>query len=334
MNRANRGPAPRREPTLETRIKYRLAVLPAVFLFLSGGCNGDPEEISRTSRIILENLRYERSHPVEPAPEKPSLDQPHSLAFTWLGHASVLLEIGGSRILVNPVLSERVQVFRRMVASPLAPRDLPPMDFVLLTDAHYDHLDRRTLKRLDKRATIITPAGSLKLVADLMFRRVITLKWGESYSRSGITIQALEAGRGGRKSLIDPPSNRRCNVYLVGNRRYSVFLAAAPADSTRFAKAAAAAGNVDLALLPAGAPAPGWLPGSGAPPKVMIGLAAAMNPGRIVPIQHSTFLFSATTDTALARFKAVVDSLGLGDRVMIPVIGRTYILAGKDRGWR
>ena len=75
------------------------------------------------------------------------------LRVTWMGHSSVLIEIDGVRILTDPVWSERASFVsfagpKRFYPPPLVLQDLPPLDAVLLSHDHYDHLDRATIERL------------------------------------------------------------------------------------------------------------------------------------------------------------------------------------------
>lgn len=96
--------------------------------------------------------RHGAGHPLRPVP----LDRPDfpatagDLAATWLGHASVLVEIDGSRILTDPMFSRRASPAdfagpRRLHPVPVPPSDLPPLDAVLISHDHYDHLDRATI---------------------------------------------------------------------------------------------------------------------------------------------------------------------------------------------
>src|SRR5690348_5546143 len=126
-------------------------------------------------------------------PPKPRLKpdlrawEKHELAAAWIGHATVLLRIGNKTILTDPVLSSRVGVGlglmtggpRRLIAPALGLRDLPPIDLILLSHAHFDHLDRPTLARLPRRIPVITAANTADLVRDLGFRRVAELRWGQ-----------------------------------------------------------------------------------------------------------------------------------------------------------
>ena len=116
--------------------------------------------------------------------------------ITWIGHATVLLRVGDLTILTDPVLSNRVGVGlglitggpHRLIAPALSVRELPPIDLILVSHAHFDHLDRPTLCRLPKETPVITAHHTLDLIRDLGFRRIAELQWGESIEVSGVNI--------------------------------------------------------------------------------------------------------------------------------------------------
>ncbi len=109
---------------------------------------------------------------------KPDLTrwEEHDLAAAWIGHATVLLRVGGMTILTDPVFSSRVGVGlglmtvgpRRLVAPALKLRELPPIDLILISHAHFDHLDRPTLARLPSasRSSLPTRRGISSAIWD------------------------------------------------------------------------------------------------------------------------------------------------------------------------
>src|SRR5437870_4773158 len=130
----------------------------------------------------------------------PSLSNWESLelAAVWIGHATVLLRVAGVTILTDPVFSNRIGIGlgfltggpKRFIAPALTIRQLPPIDLVLLSHAHFDHLDRPTLSRLPKSASVVTAHRTRDLVDDLGFRSVTELRWGESHSFGPLKIAA------------------------------------------------------------------------------------------------------------------------------------------------
>src|SRR4051794_17828139 len=127
--------------------------------------------------------------PVKPAlmPDLTGWEQ-RDLAAAWIGHATVLLRIGNLNILTDPVLSTRVGIGtglftlgpRRFVAPAIPFRKLPKLDLILISHAHFDHLDRPTLSRFPKTIPVITADRTSDLIGDLGFRDVTELRWGET----------------------------------------------------------------------------------------------------------------------------------------------------------
>jgi L-ascorbate metabolism protein UlaG (beta-lactamase superfamily) len=229
-----------------------------------------------------------------PAPLKPDLtnwtDQP--LAAAWLGHATVLLRVGEMTILTDPVLCNRVGIGlglitggpRRHVAPALAVRELPPIDLMLISHAHFDHLDRPTLVKLDKNIPVITAGGTFDLIRDLGFRRVAELRWGESTALDGIKVTAQKVAHWGARTFYD--SHRGYNAYLIEAGKKRVLYGGDTAYHDFFKEI----GRVDLAVLGIG----GYDPylASHATPEQAWAMANHLNADHLLPMHHSTFRLS------------------------------------------
>lgn len=134
------------------------------------------------------------------------------LRATWLGHSSVLVEIDGSRILLDPVWARRASPSsligpRRFFAPPLALEDLPALDAIMTSHDHYDHLDRDVIRALAKspaqsRARFVVPLGVGAHLErwGVSAERITELDWGESTVVGPLTLTATPArhfsGRG------------------------------------------------------------------------------------------------------------------------------------------
>jgi L-ascorbate metabolism protein UlaG (beta-lactamase superfamily) len=204
-----------------------------------------------------------RPRPPQPpiaARHKPSLAgwDDHTLAATWIGHATVLLRIAGVTILTDPVMSNRVGVGlgvctggpRRLVAPALAVRELPRVDVILLSHAHFDHLDRPTLGRLPKGAHVVTAEHTRDLVADLGFRRISELRRGEWLTHGPLTIAAHPVAHWGARTFFD--HHRGYNAYSIAGGGRRVLYGGDTAYHEGF-REVGAAGDVDLAILGIGA---------------------------------------------------------------------------------
>ena len=195
-----------------------------------------------------------------PAPEVAA-----DLAATWYGHSSVLIEIDGRRILADPIWGDRASPSarvgpRRLHPVPIALADLPPVDAVVISHDHYDHLDLPTVLALRDLGTapFVVPLG----VGSHLRRwgippsRVHELDWDEQVEIAGITITCAEArhfsGRWLRRNTtqwaswaLSGPTRR---VYFGGDTGYTA----------AFARAGDRWGPFDLTLLPVGAYDPAW----------------------------------------------------------------------------
>lgn len=122
-------------------------------------------------------------------------------SVTWLGHASFLIRLDGVTILTDPWLSERASPFRwffgpkRFSPPGLRVENLPPIDVLLISHNHYDHLDKETLRKLKNKDEIkvITPLRNGVLLRPLGFKNVTELNWQESTEVAGLSVTVLPA---------------------------------------------------------------------------------------------------------------------------------------------
>jgi L-ascorbate metabolism protein UlaG (beta-lactamase superfamily) len=245
---------------------------------------------SRGRLRLLENLNP------PPAPRmRPDIShwEDHALAAAWIGHATVLLRIGGMTILTDPVMSNRVGVGlglltagpRRFTAPALTLPQLPPIDLILISHAHFDHLDRPTLARLPKRTPVITAHQTQDLIRDLGFRRVAELRWGEQIDlRNGVHIAAHCVSHWGARTFYD--RHRGFNAYAIESPRHRVLYGGDTAYHEGFREV----GKVDLAILGIGAYDP--YVAVHATPEQAWRMADHVRADHVLPMHHSTFRLS------------------------------------------
>jgi L-ascorbate metabolism protein UlaG (beta-lactamase superfamily) len=199
--------------------------------------------------------------------------------LTWLGHATVLLELSGVRLLTDPVLRSRVVHLRRRAPEPADPGAL---DAVLISHAHRDHLDLPSLRRLDPRATVVAAPGTARSLRRLG-RAVVELAPGDEVQIGGVAVRAVAAVHGGRRWPRLAPAGA-IGFVVEGDRR--VYFAG---DTEAFPGMADIGEGLAAALVPVS----GWGPSLGAghmDPAQAAEAIALLRPRVAVPIHWGTFL--------------------------------------------
>lgn len=179
---------------------------------IGGFCNlpGAPEVEAGFVTRAVDGLRLVTARERGPVPPQFYVPPAEAIAalrapsggdrMTWLGHASVLLEVGGRRILTDPVLSTYVTPVppigpKRVAPPPIPVSALPPIDVILITHNHFDHLDRPTMEAIPgkDRIEVVVPLGLARLVRSMGYARVTEIDWWQSGRFAGLEITALPA---------------------------------------------------------------------------------------------------------------------------------------------
>ena len=199
---------------------------------------------------------------------------------TFLGHSTVLVEMGGARILTDPVLFDRVKVLRRAV-SPLPPELYHRIDAVVISHLHLDHLDIPSLRLLGMGTTLVVPRGAGRLLRRWGFENVIELPIGQSVDIGGVHVTATPAAHSGFRPPFGP--NAQAVGYLIQAGGERVYFAG---DTDVFKEMADLTG-IDLALLPVWGWGPRLGPGHMDPRRAAEALGV-LRPRAAVPIHWGT----------------------------------------------
>jgi len=268
---------------------------------------------------------------IAPAPHKPdpSTWRDDRLTLAWLGHSTLLVNFYGVWILTDPALLPRVGIRagvmtlgpKRFVAPALRVRQLPKIDFILLTHAHMDHLDIGTLRKLPRDSVVITAKSTSDLLRRLRFREVVELGWGEGqrfeHAHKRVEIEAFGVRHWGARMRKDV--HRGFNGYLLERRGHRISIAG---DTARTSfRHVGHRGPVDVIAVPIGAYNP-WI-GSHCTPEQAVEMANEARARFVVPIHHQTFrLGREPMGEPIRRFTAAIDPR----RIALTDIGETFTL--------
>lgn len=238
-----------------------------------------PDSEPRGWRDLLRWMAERRSQPQVVTPQRgsfpvatPSIVYPRAaaadFAATWIGHSTVLLQLGGLNLITDPVFSQRASPLQwagpRRVMEPGLPLDaLPPLDVVLLSHNHYDHLDRPAAKRIARAhpdATWIVPLGVGAYLRSWGVRAVVELGWWEETVIHTLRVSATPARHFSGRRLRDRNRSLWSGFALeIGGKR--VYFAGDTAYHPEFGAIGARYGPFDFVMIPVGAYAPRWFMG-------------------------------------------------------------------------
>jgi L-ascorbate metabolism protein UlaG (beta-lactamase superfamily) len=181
------------------------------------------------------------------------------MRITYIGHATLLIEIGGKKILTDPNFDPALGRFLSRVSEPgIAIDALPLLDMILLTHAHADHLSFRSLAKI-QRAPLFAPPAIARWIRRNGVANAIELAPGETVTSGSLMIHVAEATHSGNRYVLDR-WRRQANMYLIATKYESVLFAGDTAlanDSEALLERALDGRRLDVALLPIGY-APSW----------------------------------------------------------------------------
>jgi L-ascorbate metabolism protein UlaG (beta-lactamase superfamily) len=240
----------------------------------------------------METRRPTAPASVKPEPSKWSDAQ---VTLAWIGHSTVLINFFGVTILTDPVLFSRVGIRlpgftigpKRLTAPALSFDELPKVDLVLLSHAHFDHLDLRTLRCFDESTSVITARATRDLLQGTRFSHVRELDWGQSKGLSTATgeieITAFPVKHWGARTQRD--TYRGYNGYMIERSGRRIIFAGDAAMTKIFAERRRHSA-IDVAIMSIGAYNP-WIQ-SHCTPEQAVRMANAAGARFIVPVHHQT----------------------------------------------
>lgn len=251
------------------------------------------------------------------------------LAVVWVGHATVLVQMDDKVILTDPVFTNTVgQIVRRTAPPGIDPKNLPPVDAVLISHMHFDHLSLGSLSMIEPSVrTLLMPEGGTAYLPDSFSFPVYELRTWQTWEKDGLRVTAVPVDHVGfRYGVDDAWMTKSFTGYVVEYHGLTVYFAGDSAyDQRMFVETAGRFPRIDLALLPIAPIEPRRFhmdPHEAF--QAFIDLGAA----RLVPIHYDTFVrwtdvlpFTRSTPLgeAVRELKSEEKKVDLGGRIVAPL---------------
>lgn len=257
------------------------------------------------ARGLLDVLRWKLTSRAEPSPRfvedvEPSRPpwrvEGSELRATLVNHSTVLLQQSSANILTDPMWSERASPVswigpRRHRRPGVRKEDLPPIDIVLISHNHYDHLDLETLRWLARRgpSIFVTPLGVAGLLRVESIGPVYALDWGHGREFNGVGIYGVPATHFSSRGVFDRNRTLWCG-YMLECQNRTIYFAGDTGFGAHFAQIRERYGAPDVALLPIGADQPRWFMSAvHMGPEEAIRAHEILGAGTSIAIHHGTF---------------------------------------------
>lgn len=255
------------------------------------------------------------------------------MKITYIGHATLLIEIGGKHILTDPNFDPRLaRVLPRVSAPGIRLQDLPKIDLILLTHAHADHLSFQSLRMLTD-TPLYAPPSIARWIRKRGFQNVLDFAPNDRLIVDGVTIFAASAQHMGNRYILDRWRSD-ANMYLVATKEESVFFAGDTALSPITTKLVerelrAVGRQLDIALLPIGY-APKWRSGFRKGHLTSwdaLTLFERLDARYFIPYHWGTFRHvTATAYSAISELREHVLTHTRGDDVKVLEVGGVFEL--------
>ena len=291
------------------------------------GCN------SYISRTVVQSLsRVGTSIPEPPHTiTTPVLPDP-ALAVSWVGHATVLVQIHDKLIITDPLFTKTIgMVVTRFVKAGLDPAIIPGIDFTLISHMHFDHLSYGSLGVLPKNGTLIVPRGLAEYLPEFGFGETVQLEpWGEMCMDSvRITAVPVRHFTGRYGFDAEWPGSSSFSGYVIEYRGVAVFFAGDTGYDPDLFKEIGRRFHIDLGIIPIAPGGPGGL-GS----RVHVNPAGALQifedlrAAFLMPVHFGTMYYGSVPvgEGPMGQLRAVAADRGLSDRIIGLDVGEQRVV--------
>ena len=274
------------------------------------------------SDVLFPSLFLPRK-PKSPPPALPPVP-PGKFALTWIGHSAFLVRTPEHCILIDPLWSKWLKVVKRLSHPGILPYQLPAIDLVLITHAHFDHLDKSSLRKITDKPPIIVPDEVGSVVKRLGFERIHEMRTWEILRHGHLRITFTPAAHWGARVLHD--THRGFGGYLIEYAGRSIFHCGDSSYFDGFTEIGKRT-HIAAALLPIGAYDPPSQRSVHMNPEEAVQTFLDLQAKVMLPMHYGAFRLSyEPLDEPLARLQAVARKKSITKKLIILEEGQTSII--------
>lgn len=267
---------------------------------------------------------------VQRLPSEPIIINPNEIKIWMVGHATVFINFFGVTILTDPVMVMGLPLPKRRIMHGYKAAELPEIDYIIISHAHLDHFDRRTLRLLaNKTQNIIIPKECSDLVEKMPFKNTAELHWGEVLKNDDLTVTSYRAEHWGRRVPWES-KHRGYNCYTLERNGRAIFFGGDTAYGPHF-KTIGQNHQIDIALLPISAYKPISMAAHHMNPLEAYNAFNDLQSRHCIPIHWGSFrLTLERMDEPPRLFKNCAEEYGVSDRTHILPNGKSFSLTDND----
>jgi len=287
--------------------------------------------IRRKAKQFGQLVRTSALTPRTGRPYKPQLASDRELGITFIGHSGFFIQIGGRNLVIDPNFARWLIVLKRQRRPGIRLRDLPPIDYVLVSHAHFDHLHRPSLRaiarltrwRCGRAPQLIVPKNVGDIVSRLGFSEIHEMEWWQEFQEGKLTITQTPAQHWGARMLRD--FHRGFGGYVVRSPQHSLYHAGDTAYFDGFREIGRRL-RPELALLPIGAYHPPHYRNVHTSPEDALQAFLDLGAKTMIPMHYGTFRLSyEPMEEPLQRLRIAAAAAGVSERVLVLEEGKTKI---------